>query len=77
MTMWGVRWLTRLERHEIVVHTITGASLRGVLVGVYSDCIVLTHGAWLGTDTTESVDGDIVVPREKVGWIQKLPGSAE
>lgn len=76
MTMWGVRWLPRLVRDTIVVHTITGASLRGVLVGVYSDCVVLSHGTWLGGDTTESVDGEVVIPRDKVGWIQRL-GSNE
>lgn len=75
--MWGVRWLDRLVRDHVVVHTTTGASLRGVLVGVYRDCIVLTHVAYLGTDTTENVDGDVVIPRDKVGWLQRLAGSTE
>ena len=75
--MWGVRWLNRLVRDTIVVHTTTGASLRGVLVGVYSDCVVLSHGTFLGGDTNETVDGNVVIPRDKVGWIQRLPGSNE
>lgn len=75
MTISGVRWLNRLVRETVVVHTTGGASLRGVLVGVYRDCLVLTHAKYLTSDTTEDVDGEAIIPRPMVAWMQRLPGS--
>lgn len=77
MTIGKVRWLNRLVRQTVVIHTTTGTSLRGVLIGVYQDCVVLHHATFLGSDTTQDVDGEVVIPREQVGWLQRLPGSSE
>jgi small nuclear ribonucleoprotein (snRNP)-like protein len=73
--MWRVNWLSRLVRETIVVHTTGGASIRGVLVGVYRDCVVLQHAKYLTSDTTEDVDGEAIIPRQMVAWMQRLPGS--
>ncbi len=67
-----VRWIDRLVRRNVVVHMTTGASVRGVLVGAHRDCLVLSHVAYLGADAVETVDGEVVVPRERVAWIQTL-----
>jgi len=72
-TLWGMRWLNRLTSRTVVVHLTDDESIRGVLVGVYSDCLVLRHAAYLGTKTVDKIDGDAVVPREKVAWLQSLP----
>lgn len=67
-------WIKRLSAETVVVHLTTGASIRGVMTGVHRDCLVLVHGAYLGTESVETVDGEIVVPRERVAWIQHLGG---
>lgn len=67
-----VRWVQRLLAHTIVVHTTDGISLRGVLVGQYRDVIVLANAMHLGPDGDTKVDGNAVIPREKIGWIQTL-----
>jgi hypothetical protein len=67
-----VRWIDRLTRRTVVVHMTHGASVRGVLVGTYRDCLVLTHAAYLGAEAIEKVDGEVIVPRERVAWMQTL-----
>lgn len=61
-----------LLRDTVVVHTTGEDSLKGVLVGVYDDCLVLRHAVslWDGGETT--VDGDAVVPLERIAWLQRL-----
>jgi hypothetical protein len=70
-----LRFLPRLARETVVVHTLSGTSLRGVLVASYRDCLVLAHATYLGTDTTIKVDGESVIPREQIAWIQRLGGA--
>lgn len=70
-----VRWIDRLTRRTVVVHMTTGASVRGVLVGTYRDCLVLDHAAYLGSEAIEKVDGEVIVPRERVAWMQALEGA--
>ena len=67
-----MRWLDRLTGRTVVVHMTHGASVRGVLIGAYRDCLVLTHAAYLGTESVEKVDGEVVVLRERVAWMQTL-----
>jgi hypothetical protein len=68
------RWLRQLERKSVSVHTTDGQSLKGVLVGEYRDCLVLVHAEYLSGDTTQPLDGEAVVLRERVSWIQVLHG---
>lgn len=65
-----MRWISQLVRRTVVVHLVDGQSLRGVMVGEYKDAIVLRHGEYLGRDGITTVDGEAVVPRERIGWIQ-------
>lgn len=70
--MIAMRWIDRLIRRSVVVHTTVGSSVRGVLVGAYRDCIVLAHAEFLGSDSVQPLDGDVVVPRERIAFMQAL-----
>lgn len=65
-------WIDRLERHTVVVHLTDGQSLRGVLVATYDDCVVLAAAAYLHSEGNTSVDGEAVLLRERVAWMQSL-----
>lgn len=56
----------------VVVHTVQGQSIRGVMTGAYKDCLVLDHAVFLAGDTTTNIDGEAVIPRASVAWIQTL-----
>jgi small nuclear ribonucleoprotein (snRNP)-like protein len=75
--MSGVRWINRLTRRTVVVHTRDGQSLRGVLVGAYRDCLVLSHAVYLAGEGEVNVDGEVAVPRQTVGWLQVIPPRGE
>lgn len=68
-----MRWLDKQLRHSVVVHLVSKESVRGVLVGVYRDCLVIAHAYYLNDDSPPTeVDGEVVIPRGQVAWIQKL-----
>ena len=67
-----MRWINQLRFHTVVVHTTTQSSMRGVLTGTYKDSLVISHAEFLAGDTTTSIDGEVVIPRDKVAWIQTL-----
>lgn len=67
-----MKWIDRLRFHTVVIHTTTQSSLRGVLTGTYKDSLVLSHAEFLVGDTTTTIDGEVIVPRERVAWIQTL-----
>ena len=75
-----VRWIDRLERRTVVAHLVGGASIRGVLVGAYRDCLVLSHATHLGVldgaRVDSLIDGEAVVLREQVSWLQTLEGAS-
>lgn len=70
-----MRWLNRLTAKTVVVHLTDDESIRGVVAGVYADCIVLRHAAYLGEKAVDRIDGEAVIPRDKVAWLQNLPAS--
>lgn len=74
LTMNPVRMMRRLVAETVVVHTTAQTSLRGVLVGDYRDAVVLAHATYLGADTTVDVDGEAVIPKAQIAWIQRLGG---
>lgn len=68
-----MRWLNNQLRYTVVVHTTSKESMRGVLVGVHRDCLVIDHAYYLNNDSPPTeVDGQVVIPRNQVAWIQKL-----
>lgn len=70
--MSNVRWVKRLLAHNVVVHTKDGMSLRGALIGEYKDAIVLGNASHLGPDGDTKIDGQAVVLRDQISWIQTL-----
>jgi hypothetical protein len=66
------RALSRYERFTVIVHTIDGGpSLQGVLMAVHCDCLVLAHAHHL--DSKSPLDGEVIVPRGRVDWLQTVP----
>jgi len=54
------------------VHTRAGSSIEGVLSRVYRDCVVLEHAAYLSGGSSTSVDGEAVIERANVDWLQVI-----
>lgn len=68
-------YLETVERSRVVVHTRGGSSIEGVLTGLYPDCLVLEHASALSGSGRLSIDGEALIERTKVDWIQRLgPG---
>lgn len=68
------RWFSRLERHQVVVHTKDGQSLRGYAVTSDRHCLILTSPELLPSEEGASpieMPGDAVVLRENVSWVQR------
>lgn len=68
------RYLEALGRPTVVVHTNAGASIRGILTGVYDDVIVLRHAAHLSAAGTVDIDGEAIILRHEVQFLQHLAG---
>ena len=57
---------------EVVLHTKTGASIRGAVRRSAGRWIVLTRATLLdGTAEPVALDGDVIVPRENVDFAQR------
>lgn len=70
--MFGRSALRRLSRETAVVHTSDGQSFRGVVIGVYSDSIVIAHArALLGEGASEELAGEVLIPLENISFIQR------
>lgn len=72
-----MRWLDRLTYKTVIVHTVGGSSLRGILRGVYADAVVLAHARYLYAEGFQDVDGEAVVPRAQVAWVQVIEPGGE
>lgn len=62
----------RLQKRTVIVHLLVpgGRSLRGILDGVYRDCIVLKHPHSL--DDKADLEGELVIPRNRVDFYQTV-----
>lgn len=69
------RGLHKLVKQRVVVHTKDDRSIRGVLIGVYSDALALAHPEYLQEAQPEGLPGEAVVPQANVSWLQ-IPGDA-
>ena len=55
----------------VVVHTVAGMSFKGIRSTVYDDCLVLRDARVLEDENmTRILDGETVIPREQVLFIQ-------
>jgi hypothetical protein len=66
------RYIDRMKRSTVVVHRPDDVSVRGVLAGVYRDCIVLECAEALGVDGPTQIDGRAVIPRSDRLWLQEI-----
>lgn len=70
-------WLSKVTTSTVVVHTVDGRSLRGVLAGVWRDELVLAHAAYLAEDGAKPLAGEVAIPRENVAFVQQVPSRLE
>ena len=66
------RYIERMRRSTVVVHRPGDPSIRGILVGVHRDCIVLDCAQVLSEGGVVEIDGRAVIPRSDRLWIQEL-----
>jgi hypothetical protein len=68
------RWLDALTLETVVLHmTHDGPSLKGLKLAVHDDCIVLRDAIALGEASSNVLDGEVVVPRDRVLFMQLVP----
>lgn len=71
------RGLKRLKGERIALHTRQpdDRSLRGVLLDVHKDCLVVGHFEWLEEANPVDLPGEAVVMFDNLSWIHRLgPG---
>lgn len=64
--------LRRLRRRRVVVQTKDDRSIRGVLTENYRDCLVLSQAEYLHEAKANELEGDAVILRDNVSWLQVL-----
>lgn len=71
---WFAARSALLIHRTVIVHTRDDRSFVGVLIAVYPEEVVLRHARMLPDGGM--IGGDVVVPRDNVGWIQtNMPDS--
>jgi type II secretory pathway pseudopilin PulG len=69
------RGARRLVGQRVVLQTKDDRSLRGVLVGVYADCVAIGHFEYLEEANPVDLPGEATVLHSNLSWIHKLgPG---
>lgn len=64
--------LGRLMRTSVVAH-LDGQSIRGVVVGLYRDAVVMEHARLLTAQGDVEMSGTITIPRANVRYVQQVP----
>lgn len=66
-------WIDGLTRQTVIVHCKhDGPSFKGVQMAAHSDCLVLNETLLLEPERTSLVEGDVVIPRGNIEFIQVL-----
>jgi small nuclear ribonucleoprotein (snRNP)-like protein len=69
------RSLRRLLGERVVLQTRDDRSLRGVLTGVYVDCVAVSHFEYLDEAQAAGLPGEATVRFDNLSWIHRLgPG---
>lgn len=69
------RGVRRLVGERVVLQTRDDRSLRGVLTGVYADCVAVSHFEYLDEAQATGLPGEATVLFGNLSWIHKLgPG---
>lgn len=64
-------WIDELTRRTVIVHCKhDGPSFKGVQAAAHADCLVLSSAVLLEPDSQTVMDGDLVIPRENVAFLQ-------
>lgn len=67
------RGLKRYVGDRVVVYTKDDdRAVRGVLVAVHNDCLVVGHYEYLNEAKATDLPGEAVVPRSNFSWLQRL-----
>lgn len=67
-------WLDDLTLETVIVHTRDDMSFKGLKSSVYDDCLVLKEARVLeGEGVSSVINGEVVIPRERVHFVQILP----
>ena len=66
------RGVRRLIGERVVLQTRDDRSLRGVLTGVYADCVVISHFEYLDEANPTGLPGDATVLVGNLSWIHRL-----
>jgi hypothetical protein len=61
-----------LVGERVVVQTKDDRSLRGVLAGVYADCLVVSHFEYLHEAEVTGLPGEATVLFDNLSWVHKL-----
>lgn len=66
-------WIDKLTRETVIVHCKhDGPSFKGILSATHSDCVVLSDALLLEADRQALTDGEVVVLRENVSFLQVI-----
>jgi hypothetical protein len=66
-------WLDAVTLETVVVHLDNGPSMKGLKQTVHDDCLVLRDAlVFHEDDAAQQLDGLIVIPRERVVFIQTV-----
>lgn len=69
------RGLKRLKGERVVLQTKDDRSLRGILLDVFRDCVVIGHFEYLEEANPVDLPGEATVLTSNLSWIHKLgPG---
>ena len=70
-------WIASLTHETVIVHLKDGShSVKGVLAAVHADCLVLRDALILEPESQVVLDGDVIVPRPSVDFMQRIRGDA-
>lgn len=63
-------WLGDITLSTVIVHTTDGPSIKGLRSAVHDDCLVLREAVLLEDAGVSQFDGEVVIPRERVSFMQ-------
>jgi hypothetical protein len=63
-------WLADVEMSTVIVLTTADVSFRGLRAAVHDDCLVLSEAVLMGDESNTVLNGNVVIPRERVLAVQ-------
>ncbi|MGW4641815.1 hypothetical protein ACWEN6_25075 [Sphaerisporangium sp. NPDC004334] len=66
-------WRT-MARRRVVVSLVDGTAFTGIIWARRGPLLVLRDAQLLAADGPTGVDGEVVIERSRVSWVQVLPG---